>query len=221
MLNNHSCFLEQEGWLAVFRSIILKDEPFSDRSEIVISLWTNLLTGPGMFRETTDLICTQKVPNLSTLENLIGRLFQHYTCILKWHERWHEYTDPNECNTNSMQRKASFKPDKQLEVHGTYLSVLILKSRLLVALSPSRFQHLETQAQALATQIMRLREGAYATSPQGGLFMTQTVWIARATMNTAEEWGRVGPGGRLDGEGGMLERWRFEKWCKALGRKID
>lgn len=171
-----------------------------------------------MFKETTDLICTDRAPNLTALENLIARLFHHYNSILKWHERWHEYTDNNGSPTH---RKPSFEADKRLEVHGTYLSVLLLKSRLLVALSPSRFQHLETQAQALATQIVRLREGAHATSPQGGLFMTQTVWIAKATMGTAEAWGRAGPGERLDGEGEMLERWRFEKWCKALGRKID
>ena len=222
LLNNTRCFLEEPAWQSVFYSTVLDSEELPDRSDLVISLWTELCVGPGMYKDTTDLICTDMSPDPVVLENLICQVLQHTENLLDWNDRWLAVLDTN--NTKIIQCDErepyvmSANPDKRLEIHGTFLSCLVLKYRILVSLAPARFAHLEAECQDIAAQIMRLEERVKTRNPQGGLFMAQTVWVGKATVATkgdfACEFGRC----QLR-KAGMIERWKFEKWCRLLGRK--
>jgi hypothetical protein len=175
-----------------------------------------------MFKDTTDLICTHISPDPVALENLIGAVLQHTKHLLEWHDQWLAIVDTSKTNIirygDHEPYTTSANSDKWLGIHGTFLSCLLLKYRILVCLAPARFAHLEVECQDIAAQIMRWHERVTARSPQGGLFMTQTLWVGRATVATKEdfscEFGRYQPG-----RGGMIERWKFEKWCRLLGRK--
>jgi hypothetical protein len=47
------------------------------------------------------------------------------------------------------------------------------------------------------------------------LFISQSTWIAKGTVETKEIWSE----GWEDREG-VMEKWKFEAWCRAMGRKL-
>ena len=103
-----------------------------------------------------------------------------------------------------------------LALQGTWTMCYILKSRLLFALAPSRFPNIELECQELAGRIMRLAQDM--RHEEGGmlicsLYMAQSTWIAKGIIDTSVAWGEA-----LDGRGGMLERKKFEDWCRAIGK---
>lgn len=105
-----------------------------------------------------------------------------------------------------------------LEIEGTLIICRLMKLRLLFALDPGRFSATEVESQNLANQIMYFdkqlseqREGRI----MGGLFMSQTTWIAKATIETYDVW-------KTEVESdGMIAKWKFEAWCCAMGRRIN
>lgn len=105
-----------------------------------------------------------------------------------------------------------------LEIEGTLIICRLMKLRLLFALDPARFSAMEAESQSLASQIMYFdkqlgeeKEGRI----MGGLFMSQTTWIARATIETYDVWTT-----EVESEG-MIAKWKFEAWCCAMGRRIN
>lgn len=105
-----------------------------------------------------------------------------------------------------------------LEIEGTLIICRLMKLRLLFALDPAQFSAMEVESQDLATQIIyfdkRLGEGREGRV-MGGLFMSQTTWIARATIETYDMWNTEVE------SNGMIAKWKFEAWCYAMGRRIN
>lgn len=105
-----------------------------------------------------------------------------------------------------------------LEIEGTLIICRLMKLRILFALDPARFSATEIESQNLANQIMYFdkqlgeeKEGRI----MGGLFMSQTTWIAKATIETYDMW-------KTEVESkGMIAKWKFEAWCCAMGRRIN
>jgi hypothetical protein len=113
-------------------------------------------------------------------------------------------------------------------LRGTFMTCGMLKRRLLVSLVPSRFPHIEAEAQALAeTALERSRNPASRKEDGllGGLFLAQTVWVAQAVTSTKNIWyGTTADANTLvpdeNATGPMIEQWKFKIWCKELGRSI-
>lgn len=105
-----------------------------------------------------------------------------------------------------------------LEIEGTLILCRLMKSRLLFALEPARFSALETESQNLAGQVMNLEKQLSEKKEgrlMGGLFMSQTAWIASATIKTHDIW-------KTESENeGFIAEWKFEAWCRAMGRRIN
>jgi len=175
-----------------------------------------------MYKDATDLICTDISPDPVILETLISKVLQHTKELQNWHGRWLAIFDTGKTNIIRWDEhepySKSAEPDIRLQIHGTFLSCLVLKYRILVSLAPARFEHLEEKCQDVAAHIMRWEKRVKERSPQSGLFMTQTVWVARATVATKEDFA-YGFGKCQLGKGGMIARRNFEKWCRLLGRK--
>ncbi len=94
----------------------------------------------------------------------------------------------------------------------------ILKSRLLVALAPGRFAQMELECQELAASIMLLRKNL--TNNQAGrlvssFYMAQSTWIAKGIIETKTAWNRA-----FEEQDGIIEKWKFEAWCQAVGRDV-
>lgn len=105
-----------------------------------------------------------------------------------------------------------------LEIEGTLTLCRLMKLRLLFALAPARFSGMEIESQKLAIQVMDLdRKSSEQKEDRimGALFMSQTTWIARATIETYDIWKTAVE------STGMIAKWKFEAWCHAMGRRID
>ena len=99
---------------------------------------------------------------------------------------------------------------------GTYVLCRILKARLLVALSPVRFHSLEAECQNLAGRILGLRRALTKDNGEqlrDHLFISQSIWIAKGIVETKNIWCE-----RQEARDAMIEKWKFEAWCKAIGR---
>ncbi|KJR88932.1 uncharacterized protein SPSK_07254 [Sporothrix schenckii 1099-18] len=125
----------------------------------------------------------------------------------------------------------------QLSLWGTNIVCRILKSRLLVAMAPARFRALEAECQYLAARVMQLDAGAAAaaanksTGVGSGLgdvlktsFVSQNTWIVRGVLETKDIWSQdsdvSGDGNGDCAEDKMIEKWKFEAWCRAIGRTL-
>lgn len=109
-------------------------------------------------------------------------------------------------------------------LYGTFLMCFIIKARLLSSLSPFWFQDLEAKCQALSKEIIWLQEKSVIYENGGvfgGIFMSQTLWVAKATRETRElyDCNALQTGGRATAGDTMIEGWKFQAWCNAMGRR--
>lgn len=228
-LNNTPCFLAEDRWLQVMHSAISHDESFADQKDLIFSLWSYLVHGPQLFMETTDMILSHDPPSQILIENLITRLEKSRNGLSWWLGQARKRTCSEVAEVELCGDGLALpwpKPEvgklspayvTQLALRGTYTMCYILKARLLYSLAPSRFRYLEIECQNLASRIIntmqdstRDTEGAVV----GSLFMSQSTWIAKGILQTKDTWSQG-----WEGHQGMIEKWKYEAWCRAIGRK--
>jgi hypothetical protein len=242
LLNNERCFIEQKSWKAVLRSVVEESSSIADRSEVVVELLCLKANIPGFFVDITNIICG---PNrdLGHINKIAIRLRHQRVELLKWH-----------CNYESILNwgprifPGSAQYDSHCKVFATYLSSIMISTRLLAAISPSERPELEEETQGYANQMQDLELEVKSESAQTALFMAQTLGVAQATKATAPDWRdteAVSPSSSttlsispstlssttLNSDGkddekdpsglGVIEVWKFERWCKLFGRKLS
>ncbi|CAK7210272.1 hypothetical protein SCUCBS95973_000722 [Sporothrix curviconia] len=241
-LGNKACFLEEEGWKELMRSIIREDPPLVHLQELSMSIWSNIVTGPGKFKAVTDIISAPRPPDQGTREAIISYLLQDRTSLLGWMERAkrvpglrnedfeidaHGIMLPRLLSSSSSEDETAAGGTRgldrltRLSLWGTNIMCRILKSRLLVAMAPSRFRALEEECQYLAAKVQSLDRVAGVGDGTGGLlqtaFISQNSWIVQGVVETRAIWADVSGDEEDDG---MIDKWKFDAWCKAIGRKI-
>ncbi|KAL7923504.1 hypothetical protein ACQKWADRAFT_320131 [Trichoderma austrokoningii] len=211
ILDNRHCFLTDESWNSVICESILSDEYFSNYRDIITCLWTHLVWGPNHFKWATDMIIATEAPSPQKYAALIEDMMSRNESLLA-------LTDCLQQRPAAADGRNEVAQVNPLEIEGTLTICRLIMLRLLFALDPARFSALEDESQSLASQIMYFdkqlseeKEGRI----MGGLFMSQTTWIARATIETYDVW-------KTEVESkGMIAKWKFEAWCCAMGRRID
>lgn len=226
LLNGQRCFLEQKPWQKVFRSLIVDDcFPISDQSEICISLIMLKAFMPGFFVDVTNIICSETEPDLDVVHTTAGRLRQQRAEFLKWSIRYQEilaqYPDMS---------LGSSEYDSHCKVYSTFLSCMMISTRLLAAISASERSELESLAQGFADEMIELDQRVRSSSTQTGLFMAQTHGVAGSLKNTEQLWqdDRVGDADDYSVSSAssssasteLIGRWKFECWAKGFGRKM-
>ncbi|UKZ71439.1 uncharacterized protein TrAtP1_012394 [Trichoderma atroviride] len=217
ILDNRHCFLTDESWKTVICESILSDEYFYNYRDIVTCLWTHLVWGPNHFKLATDMISAMEAPTPQEYTALIKDMISHNESLL--------------CLTDLLQQRLAAADNRSeivpgskgsqvnpLEIEGTLIICRLMKLRLLFALDPARFSAMEAESQNLASQVMYFDEQLGQEKEgriMGGLFMSQTTWIARATIETYDVWKTE------VGSEGMIAKWKFEAWCCAMGRRIN
>jgi hypothetical protein len=230
-LSNTPCFLEQSQWQAVIREAVNEDATLSNDKEFVLALWGGLIELPRLFKDTTALLMASCPPPQKAVDDLIERLLAKRKNLMIW---------LNWIRSNPIIKSGGLVDDDngvlifstdfdykamgpwcltRLGLRGTYVVCRMVKSRLLYALSPGRFQSLEAEAQDIASRILDLQEDM-AAAKQSALvwnqFMAQGSWIAKGIIETKDIWGE-----KPHRDKSMLEKWKFEKWNKVIGRKIS
>lgn len=112
-------------------------------------------------------------------------------------------------------------------LYGTYILCFLVQTRILYALSPSRFPDLEVTCQTLACEVMPPPSVVSSRSEDrrlvGGLFMSEVVWMAKAVVDTKKTWSQdledvcFEPNRRNTR---MIASWKFKAWCEAIGRRV-
>ena len=212
------------------RLAICNDKTFTDQIDLVLSLWGNLVRGPGLFKETTDIIFSAGPSPPFVISNLIERLMNSRKNLLRWLSYAQQLNGSREgdlerCEGGLALPWPTFENSRlgsgyvnQLALRGTYTMCYILKARLLYSLAPSQFHHLEIECQDLAGKIISLREELTKKEGSrliGDLYMSQSTWVARGILETIEmcskDWKE---------REGVIEKWKFEAWCRAIGRRF-
>lgn len=218
LLNNERCFLEEPEWQNVFRSVITEDDfKISDRSEITVSLI--MLKGfvPGFFHDITNITCLGGDPDLEYI-NAVAAGLRHLTSQLsRWHDR---YVVITKCYPDMLLGSPEY--DSHCKVFSTYLSCLMISSRLLSVLSTYDRAELEDTSQKLADQMLELNAKIQSSSRQTSLFMAQTLGVAKSIKITQNSWQQYCRSSEeVHTEIGLpLARTQVRGWCEVIGRKM-
>ncbi|KAL6879143.1 hypothetical protein J3F83DRAFT_725226 [Trichoderma novae-zelandiae] len=229
-LNNTPCFLEQSQWQAVLREAVSEDTTLTNDREFALALWGGLIQMPRLFKDTTKLLLSSRPPSCTEVDDLTERLLAKRRNLILWlslvrKKPIMQAGGLREDDYGVLVYSSDFDYRKlgpwcltRLALRGTYAVCRMVKSRLLYAISPSKFHDLEVEAQEIAHRILHLKE-EMASSKESSLlwnqFMAQGSWIAKAIVETKEAWGEK------EGRQGMISRWKFEEWNKAIGRKMS
>jgi hypothetical protein len=243
-LNNKECFLTEEPWKKVLRTAICHDPTIPpEQSKLIYRLWSALIYGPNIFKMVTSLVMSPTPPTESEIETAVEKIQKDLTYLRMWEDLLRQQqqalqSPPAEDDVDSSNgTKFIFaapswskgkNPMPWPVLRGTFMMCGMLKRRLLVSLVPSRFPHIEAEAQALANTTLERNSDPAARREDGilgGLFLAQTVWVAKAVISTKNIWyGTTADASTLmpneDAKGPMTEQWKFKIWCKELGRKI-
>ncbi|UKZ91868.1 uncharacterized protein TrAFT101_006838 [Trichoderma asperellum] len=241
-LNNKTCFLTEEPWKKVLRTAICHDPTIPpEQSKLIYRLWSSLIFGPNIFKMVTSLVLSPTEPSESDIEAAIEKIQKDLTYLRMWEDLLRQQQqaqspiDRDESGDNvkfvfaapAWSKGKNFMPWPVLR--GTFMMCGMLKRRLLVSLAPSRFPHVEAEAQALAETTLELNSNPATRKEDGllgGLFLAQTVWVAKAVLTTKDIWNEtVADASRMTSEenerGPIIEQWKFRIWCKELGRKVS
>jgi len=196
LFNGYQCFLAQKAWKSVMRSVIVEDALISDRSNIVIELMVLKSNIPGFFVDINNTILSERQPDYAHINHIARKIYQLRVDLLKWHE---SYEFLLRCAPEMYPGSAEY--DRRCKVFATYLSCVIIASRLLGCISPKERVELEEEAQMLAHQMLDLELEVKSTNSAACLFMAQTLGVAQSVIGTSQDWLREeyeGYGDRVD-----------------------
>ena len=191
----------------------------SDRSGIVVELMMLKSNIPGLLHDVAEIVQDEGGQNQVAVNELVCRIHQLRVDLLKWHSSY-------ELLLGSAPEILPRSPeyDRGCTTFGTYLSCVILVSRLLGALSPSRRVELENETQMLANHMLALEVEARSISSAVCIFMAQTLAVSRATIATSKDWlmgecVELGDDTPKEEQREVIASWKFDRWNAALGRK--
>ena len=216
-MNDDRCFLEEDGWQTVFKSVVYETGALSDSSEIVISLWTIASAIPSLFKDVQYVVCSSTHINIPTIKNLFTRLRDIRVKLSHWHSQYEQLIFSQNPTENP-------ETDKHYETLGVYLVNIILVNRLSVSLNPHIGSDLEDETQEVARQIFRLVDKASARYPRASLFMAFKVIAAQAVLNTEDDWHQATrfPIENYDAPAAsLISSQTFGRWIHLKGRKFS
>ena len=232
LITGQRCFLEQPTWKTVLRSVIISDTPLiSDRSSILVELLLLKCNIPGLCVDVTNIICHQSDPDPSFIIEIACKIHELRVDLRKWHGQYEKILRDAPV---ILPGTAEF--DRRCKVFATYLSCMIITSRLLGALSPTERSELEEETQVLTSQMLDLEAEVKSTSLQTYLFLAQTLGVSHATIATSDLWRDSSDGQKATkiedenenrqpdtpespGPKGLIDTWKFERWNHLMGRK--
>jgi hypothetical protein len=218
MLNNERCFLEEEPWKLLFESLVLENHGLSHQSETAITMLILKSRVPGIYKDATSVICNNNQLDILKLKRAVFGAHELRADLNSWLCRYRDIISLS-CDGSA----GIHGHEMQVDVTSTYLSCCMIITRLLAAVSAKERASMEEEAQQLASQTFELERVAMPVSPYASLLLAQAVTVAHSIRSTAEEWkiDMFTEGNRDRDTKPIIERWKFEHWCKILGRKVS
>ncbi len=216
LLNGEHCYLEQPAWQKTFEGIIDPTSLISDRSETVISLLMAKCNIPGFCVDVTNLIFSPIPPTAIKISRLANRIRALRKRFNDWHQR---YEGVVKQLTEMGMKPGSRDYDSHCKALANYYSCMIISGRCLAAVDGEARRDVETVVQEFAEKMIALEGEVRARSAPTSLFMAQTLAVSKAAKATSEIW--LGGGGDgVGGVAGLIEKERWERWCRGFGRRM-
>ncbi|KAF2804042.1 uncharacterized protein BDZ99DRAFT_575698 [Mytilinidion resinicola] len=244
MWQNDNRFIVEEGWQNAVYAMV---DPHSslEGSPMVVEFWARIVHVSAYFRDVTAIVCGQDIlqgtkyshaPTCTegcehppkSVHELACRGFNIRRRIQEWR---HEYRDMLIEDTSYQQSKEAYAVFRW-QFFGVYLSVTALLNRLIGAISSSMRIELENESHEFASRVVLMEQDALEeqatdefylaqkTVPRADFYSTQKVVVARSILATSMSWSDDSMTDHQSpiGEEQLIERWKFEAWCKLLGR---
>ena len=201
--------------------MITENPLIPERSETVISLIIHTAAVPRLFRDVTSLILDTQPEEVSTVtvEELQARAQELRGALDAWHaSNWGSALHPI---------IGAPPADGRCDTLVRYYAASMLCSRLVAAISWSNRQLVneqEDEAQRMAQKLVSCwqREKSYSNL-QGAMYMGQKVRWAEATIGTHDDWrtNEIEGFDATNSRPAVIERAKFERWSKAMGRRTS
>lgn len=201
-----------DAWQAVLRAIPTNDSLFSDRSEPIVSLLTNICHVPEYFQKTTQVICVTRDDTPGYwIDDIMSNLHRLRLACLQWQE---EYFGSDAAGCPDM----SIDTDRQHEALGFSSAVSIVINRLLFSLDPIANAHCEETAQKFASKILQIKKKSLSNDSQAELFMAIKLSVARTAQATAAKWNDWSRDAQLEPLTGshLMPKETFTDWCRRM-----
>ena len=187
---------------------------------MVISLIAHVASIPRLFRDITKALCHHTDMDVSRITELRCRAHELCSSLQRWRLK---YYDSNMQPIPGCPQVDGFC---NILVHFYFSS--IISNRLLTATcwrGWCKMGHIEEASQGYAHALLALamqREKAYLNL-QGGLLMAPKIRVANATIATRQDWQIeiLDESSLKVQQPGVIQAWKFERWCRFFGRKIS
>ncbi|KAL8787923.1 MAG: hypothetical protein Q9213_001950 [Squamulea squamosa] len=176
-LTGTPCFLEEPAWQGLFRSIALRKPVFSKYSDASVEARACISLVPGLFCSIRSVL-RNPIDDPEEAQELLNRIVElraRLTALKVQH---------NLTAVNVSHRKY----DLQYDLVSLYAANSAMLERFIVALDSKTAIAAEARAQHLSEQIVHLERAAVMTDPQANLYLSFKMLIAKATIDTKEEW---------------------------------
>ncbi|KAL8811288.1 MAG: hypothetical protein Q9200_001923 [Gallowayella weberi] len=177
--NLSPCFLEEPLWQDLFARATLGKSVFSTYSDSFVRAWASVSRVPGLFRRVREVLRNphRDSTEVDTLLNQIVTLTRELT-ILSFNQI--------PISEILLERSYSLMHDRA----ALYLTNIARAERLIAALDHNTALAAEARAQKISTEIMDFAAAASTVDPRATLYLRFKVVVAKATIDTSEEWHR-------------------------------
>jgi hypothetical protein len=208
LVNNTPCYLEEDEWMALYRSLIQDTEFLHNRSSLTIGLRSMMVSLPGLWHDVGELITGPGLFDDSELAFLEHRCRRHHKDYVGWMEDYKAH-----CVRLSLAAPPPSELALRRELFGSALECLILTKRLLAAVCDHDRVSLELETQALAHLIIDLQK--QPSSANSWLFTGHEYGVAYTVMLTKDQW-EDNFSYMSDMERRMAVRTRYNTWSNTL-----
>ncbi|KAL7908460.1 hypothetical protein GGI35DRAFT_470094 [Trichoderma velutinum] len=231
LLDNTACLLMEERWLQTMHASITKYTFTSpDLAECLLDVWSHVVNLPALFRDTTDLVLSPQPPLPSRVQNTINHLVDDIAIL---DLRLGEIREQRFIHEDEETRKEEPTIDKKSSdsysysrqgnqpwpvLQANYVMCWLIQARLLSALSPFHFHKLEPKCQEWSNEMIRWKSDSSKLVQSGvcvanSIILTEETWTDGWTEDM-NQWGKHNE------NRGMIEKWKYEPWCKVIGRRV-
>ncbi|KAI1497967.1 hypothetical protein F5X99DRAFT_420982 [Biscogniauxia marginata] len=216
LIKGEACYLEEEPWQGLLRSLATSEDPFSPRSKLNISMSCHLARMPGLLREVGVAVEEQEsIADDADLEPLRSRIRTLRKDLLQWRAGYDSalLRAAAAARDTKPTSPAPDGEDLRAELLGTCYGLSSLAARMLSAVSMDSVEILEDEAATHASLMLKLEGEVAPVNTWAGFYLGQKLGIINALLATTRIWRdktQQTPGRRI------ASRRQFRAWARLI-----
>lgn len=209
--------------MSTLRAVISPHQQYADRSEMMISLYENMIPLAGVMADCSAFIMKPNMDDKMRYNSLLQGIHIARNGLLAWKDRWKdEFTLLEDFQKRPSQdvNLPKGSTGRRFEILLTHQANILLCNRLCVAFDQTGEFMLERQSQDLATTMVRLRDEWPLSIRQSNVTLSLT--CAHAVLKTAEDWDSSRTTSKVTANGSqtLIEPEKFRHWLELMGVQV-